>query len=217
MIAKPNQRISNGVAELVRKLREAGVLKTPDIIDGFLKNDRKKFVPPEFLEDAYVDSPLPIGEGQTISQPYTVAFMMELLEPRPGQKVLDIGFGSGWTTAILASIVGRAGKVYALEVIPEVYEFGKANLRKCVYQNIELFNKSGWDGLAELAPFDRIIAGAAAPEIPLALKKQLAVGGRMVIPVGAQFNCAIRLLERVSAENYKERDYPGFAFVPFVE
>lgn len=217
MISKLNQRISNGGEELVRKLREAGVLKTPALIAAFLKNDRQAFVPADLANEAYLDMPLPIGHGQTISQPYTVAFMMELLEPRRGQKVLDIGFGSGWTTAILADVVGTAGRVYALEIMPEVYEYGRANLRKFAYQNIELLNQSGWDGFAELAPFDRIIAGAAAPEIPPALKKQLAVGGRMVIPVGEQFNCAIRLLEKVSAENYKERDYPGFAFVPFVE
>lgn len=202
---------------LVEKLIHQGVLKTQSIIDAFLANDRKEFVPAEFLADAYVDAPLPIGEGQTISQPLTVAFMMELLDPRPGQKILDIGFGSGWTTAILAAILGPEGKVYGMESVSEVYEFGKTNLQKFSYTNIALFNQSGWDGLLELAPFDRIIAGAAAPEIPPALKTQLAVKGRLVIPVGQVFNCAIKLLKKNSAQDFEEEDYPGFAFVPFVK
>ena len=155
--------------ELVESLKQAGVLKTPRIISAFLANDRNKFVPAGFEADAYVDAPLPIGEGQTISQPYTVAFMMELLDPRLGQKILDIGLGSGWTAGILAHIVGEQGKVWGLEIIPELFEFGKSNLKKLGYKNIKLRNQSGWEGLPEAAPFDRIIAGAAARDLGVLL------------------------------------------------
>lgn len=205
--------------ELVEKLKRQGVLKTARIIAAFLANDRKKFVPLEYKPEAYVDAPLPIGRGQTISQPYTVAFMMELLQPEPGQKILDIGFGSGWTTAILAHIVGDKGWVYALEVIPKLYEFGRSNLKKFPYENIKLYNKSGGEGLPEEALFDRILVSAAAHKIPPAFKDQLKVGGRLVIPVGrgVVFGQSIILLKKISQDKFEERSFPGFAFVPFVK
>jgi protein-L-isoaspartate(D-aspartate) O-methyltransferase len=203
--------------ELVKDLIAEGVLKTKRIIEAFLACDRKDFVPEELVADAYVDAPLPIGRGQTISQPYTVAFMIEFLDPKADQKILDIGFGSGWTAAILSQIVGRKGRVYALEIVPEVYEFGKANLQKLVYENVKLYNRSGWDGLPEESPFDRILVSAAAPEIPQELKKQLAVGGKMVIPVGSQFGCAINLLTKEAEDEFQIQEYPGFAFVPLVK
>ena len=128
---------------LVEKLIKEGVLKTSQIIEAFLANDRKYFIPAGLHSEAYVDAPLPIGRGQTISQPYTVAFMMELLDPRPGQKILDVGFGSGWTTAILAKIAGRAGRVYGLEIVHEIFKLGKRNLAQFAYSNIELYNQSG--------------------------------------------------------------------------
>ncbi len=220
--------------DLVEKLIREGVLKTPEIIAAFLQNDRKLFVPEDLAAEAYVDAPLPIGQGQTISQPYTVAFMIELLDPRPGQKILDIGFGSGWTSAILASIVGEEGRVYGFEIVAELYEFGAANLTKrfargqtqtkrrltrtsLEIDNIMLYNRSGWEGLPDEAPFDRILVSAAAPGIPESLKDQLAVGGRMVIPVGSQMYCTVKLLKKNAANDFEEQDYPGFAFVPLVK
>jgi protein-L-isoaspartate(D-aspartate) O-methyltransferase len=135
--------------KLTKSLQGAGVLKTSGIIRAFLENDRKKFVPAELAGEAYLDMPLPTAHAQTISQPYTVALMLELLQPGSGQKILDIGFGSGWTTAILANIVGQRGRVYGIEVVPEVFEFGKNNLSKMGYNNIALYQKSGWEGLPE--------------------------------------------------------------------
>lgn len=203
--------------ELVKKLVDEGVLKTKRIIEAFLANDRVRFVPEQLIGEAYLDVPLPIGEGQTISQPYTVALMMELLDPKVGQKILDIGFGSGWTTAILAHVVGPRGRVYGLEIVPELAAFGKSNLEKTDYQNLELHHQSGWEGWPEAAPFDRILVGACAPEMPKALLEQLRVGGKMVIPVGQSFSCALRVVEKTSEQNFREKDYPGFAFVPFVK
>lgn len=199
--------------KLVQNLVKEGVLKAPAIIQGFLSNDRKKFVPAGLEHDAYLDAPLSIGEGQTISQPYTVAFMMELLRPRAGQKILDIGFGSGWTMGILAAVAGQTGKVYGIEIIPGLFQFGKSNLEKFNYQNIELFNQSGWEGLPDGAPFDRILVSARAPKVPEALKQQLKIGGRMVIPVKS----SIKLLKKITEHKFEQQDYPGFAFVPFVK
>lgn len=209
-----------GMKNLVDKLVKEGVLKTPAIIKSFLGNDRKFFVPLELEAEAYVDAPLPIGEGQTISQPYTVAFMMELLEPRQGQKILDVGFGSGWTTAILADIVGKEGRVFGLEIVPELYEFGKTNLSKFNYRNIELRNQSGWEGLPEAAPFDRILVSAAAAEVPETLKEQLKAGGRLVIPVGGSavdYGQSIILIKKLGPDEFEEKAHPGFAFVPLVK
>jgi protein-L-isoaspartate(D-aspartate) O-methyltransferase len=203
--------------DLIDRLKQLGVLKTPRIEAGFLKNDRRNFVPPELVDDTYEDMPLPIGDGQTISQPYTVAFMLELLEPQSGQRVLDIGSGSGWTTAILASIVGSRGRVTGLEINPAVYKFGLNNLQRTRYKNIELLNQSGWEGYEPAGPYDRILVGAAAPAIPAKLKQQLKIGGVMVIPVGTVFDCSVVRLEKLGGNRFKKETYPGFAFVPFLK
>lgn len=202
---------------LVSALKAGGVLRQPGIIAALLANDRKKFVPEELAGEAYLDMPLPIGFGQTISQPYTVVFMLELLVVRPGQKILDVGTGSGWTAALLAHLVGPKGQVYALEVVPELYQFAKNNLAAFDYPNLEPRQQSGWGGLPDAAPFDRILVSAAAPEVPGALQMQLAIGGRMVIPVGDSFLQSVKLIEKTGQASLREKDYPGFAFVPLVK
>ena len=202
--------------ELVNHLESSGVLKTQKIKEAFLKIDRKNFVPEILRKEAYGDYPLPIGSGQTISQPWTVAFMLELLEPKEGQKVLDIGFGSGWTTALLAEIVGEKGKVYAMEILPDVFKFGEENIKKFNFigsGRVVLFLRDGSKGLQEYAPFDRILVSAAAQKIPQELKDQLKENGILVIP-DADGN--IRKIKRIKNE-WKEEIYPGFAFVPLVE
>src|SRR3972149_2720436 len=113
---------------LIKELMEEGILKTPSIIDAFEKVDRKDFVPEELKDRAYLNTPLPIGYGQTISQPLTVAFMLELLQPEKGNKILEIGSGSGWQTALLAYIVSGERKVFAAELIPELMAFGRQNV-----------------------------------------------------------------------------------------
>ncbi len=154
---------------LIQELIRDGYLKTPRIIEAFKKIDRGRFVPRELARTAYINEPLPIGHGQTISQPLTVAFMMELLRPEPGQKILDVGFGSGWTVALLARIVGENGKVYGLEIVPELFEFGEKNIERFGVKNAELHLSSGWEGLQEKVPFDRILVSAAAPKIRRAM------------------------------------------------
>lgn len=203
------------VKELTDSLIEKGILKTPPIIKAFQTVDRRKFVKSEFGDDALLDEPLPIGFGQTISQPLTVAFMLELLQPEPGNKVLDVGSGSAWSTALLAEIVGKAGKVYAMELIPQLKEFGEDNLRRAGYASVELFIGDGARGLSEFAPYDRIQVAAAAREIPHALIDQLKVGGRLVIPVG-EYAQEMVLVEKLGKGDYREQRYPGFMFVPLV-
>lgn len=197
--------------KLVSQIKEEGYLDNPRIEKAFLEVDRADFVPDEIEED-YANRPLPIGEGQTISQPLTVAFMLELLEPEEGDKVLDIGSGSGWQAALLAELVGREGQVFSVEIIEELKEFAETNASKCGFENLEFIVGDGKDGLEEEAPFDRIIAAASAQEIPKALLEQLKVGGILVMPVG---HSLVRV-KRVSEEEFEETDFPGFSFVPFV-
>ena len=200
--------------ELIAELISQGYLKTPAIIDAFYKIKRTDFLLPEFVAEESTNAPLPIGHGQTNSQPLTVAFMLELLKPELGQKILDIGSGSGWTTALLAEIVGAKGKVYGIERVAELKEFGQKNVSKYFFSNVEFFCRDGTKGLPDKAPFNRIMVGAAAMEVPLALKKQLKIGGRLVIPTSEQ---DIKLIIRVGQTEYQESSYPGFVFVPLIE
>ncbi|MBI4090217.1 MAG: protein-L-isoaspartate(D-aspartate) O-methyltransferase [Candidatus Kerfeldbacteria bacterium] len=200
---------------LIEQLKEQGLLKTPAIIRAFEVVDRVGFVKPEFVTDAGLNEPLPIGFGQTISQPLTVAFMLELLQPQPGQRVLDVGSGSAWTTALLAELVGPSGKVYAIERIPQLKTFGQENLKRAGYQNVEFFSGDGARGLSEFAPFDRIQVAAAAREVPPALLAQLAVDGRLVIPLG-EYVQDVTVIEKRARGQYREQRFPGFQFVPLI-
>lgn len=201
---------------MIDSLIKDGWLKTPRIIEAFRKINRADFVSEETKDLAELNEALPISCGQTISQPLTVAFMMEQLQPEPGQKILDIGSGSGWTTALLAEIVGETGKVIAIEIIPELVEFGKKNVAKYNFidKGIAKFICSdGSKGYEKEAPFDRILASAAVQgEIPEVWKSQLKVGGRIVAPV----RNSIWLLIKKSEDEFEKIEYPGFAFVPLI-
>lgn len=198
--------------EMVEDLKKQGVLKTSEIIDAFLKIDRKKFLKPEQYGHAYDDSPLPTLSGQTISQPYTVAFMLELLKPKKGQNVLDVGSGSGWTTALLSELVGNKGEVTGTEIVPSLVELGRENIGKFKHLNAKIEqavrNELGKKG----EMFDRILVSASALEMPDELVNQLKPGGVMVIPVGEN----IVMLEKTSDEKINTKEYPGFVFVPLI-
>lgn len=194
---------------LVKELIERGRLKTPEIISAFEKIDRADFMNYE-TDLAYVDNAFPIGHGQTISQPTTVAIMFELLQPKKGDKVLDIGSGSGWTTALLAEIVGKNGKVYAIEIIKKLFEFGKKNVDKYKFKNVEFFCQDGSKGLSREAPFDKILASASVPEVPPPLKEQLKLNGRMVLPV----RDSIFEVIKKTPHKFETEEHPFFAFVP---
>ncbi|MFQ5661907.1 MAG: protein-L-isoaspartate(D-aspartate) O-methyltransferase [Candidatus Paceibacteria bacterium] len=159
------------------------VLERDSLKKAFTKVDRKDFVPEDYAEEAYEDYPLPIGHEQTISQPTTVAFMLELLDVQKGEKILDVGAGSGWTTALLANLVGERGEVHGVEIIPELVEFGNNNLKKYNFKNAEIRKAEKDVGLPREEAFDKILVSAAAEDLPKKLMKQLKEGGTMVIPI----------------------------------
>ena len=203
---------------LIDQLIKEGYLKTPEIIEAFKKIKREDFVLPSKKEEAEANYPLEIGFGQTISQPLTVAFMIELSQPKKGDRVLDIGSGSGWTTALFAEIVGPEGKVYGIERIAELKEFGENNVKKYdfVSSGRAIFVcGDGSKGLPEYAPYDIIHVGAAAAKIPKILLEQLVVGGRLVIPEGTESQ-EIVLIKKISPNQYEEQRFPGFVFVPLI-
>jgi len=202
--------------KLIEDLVKDGFLHSPRVIEAFKKIDRSNFVIEPVKNNAYVNAPLAIGFGQTISQPLTVAFVLEKLDVQPGHKVLDVGSGSGWTTALLAAIVGEKGKVYGIEIIPEIYEFGKANVMRYSFLNkgiVEMYCGNGLEGLKEAAPFDRIMFSAAVKEIPPAFKDQLKIGGKMIFPM----NNSLWLMSKKNETDFDTEEYPGFIFVPAIE
>lgn len=201
--------------DLISRFEKQGILKTPQIIEALRTVDRYKFVAPDYEPDASLNEPLPIGYGQTISQPMTVGFMLELLQAGDSDKVLDVGAGSGWTAALLARLVGPNGKVYAMERIPQLKHFCESNLRAAGIEGVEVVLGDGSRGLPSAAPFDRIHVAAAAAEVPAALIKQLAIGGRLVVPVG-QYVQEVILIEKVGQHDIREQRYPGFQFVPLI-
>lgn len=202
--------------ELVEDLIRGKYLKTPRIIKAFKSIDRKDFIPQDLSNEAYVNEPLQIGFGQTISQPLTVAFMLEHLSPEPSDKILDVGAGSGWQSALLAAIVGGKGKVIAVERIPELARMAKENIAKYNFINkkvVEVIEGDGSQGYEKSAPYDKIIAAAAAYELPLAWKEQLKVGGRIVAPV----EHSVIVVDKVGDNEFDVKEYFGFSFVPLIK
>jgi len=223
---------------LIDSLIKEGWLKTPRIIDAFRKIKRIDFLLKDQKNLAELNTALLIGYGQTISQPLVVAFMLEQLEPHPGEKILDIGSGSGWTSALLAEIVGPKGKVIAIEIIPELMEFGKQNVSKYNFVEKEIVESICADGSKgypnitsrpELAEgFDKILASATARRIPLAWKEQLKIGGRIVTPMGTSIwvitkkkkegdEPSAHLHSAINGFVFEEIEHPGFIFVPLIE
>lgn len=201
--------------QLIDELITDGVLRTPSLIEAFRVIDRRDFVPDTLAESAYHNSPLPIGMGQTISQPWTVAFMLELLQPYEGENILDIGAGSGWQTCLLAQVVGGRGHITALEIIPELFAWGKENINHYSFIDtgiVEVHCMSGFGGYPERASFDKIIAAAAGESVPEAWLAQTKVGGCIVAPIGS----SVWRLTRISDQNWTKEMYSGFTFVPLI-
>jgi len=219
---------------LTNRLMQSGVLETPAIINAFNKIDRADFVRADLMSEAYADYPLPIGSGQTISQPTTVAFMLELLGPKQGDKILDVGSGSGWTTSLLGYIVAQkkirnskheirnelktqnskleTGYVYGVEKIPALVEFGQENLYK--YPDLPATIKPAGKtyGLPAQAPFAKILVSASATKLPRELIDQLQVGGTLVIPI----ENSIYKITKTAPDDFGSEEFPGFVFVPLV-
>lgn len=188
---------------------EARGVKDPLVLKAMEKVPRHIFVPENMKEFAYEDGPLPIGYGQTISQPYIVAFMTEALEPKSTDKVLEVGTGSGYQAAVLAEIVKE---VFTLEIVKPLYEKADVVLRELGYKNIHCRLSDGYSGWAEEAPFDKIIVTASADEVPQDLIDQLKDPGRMILPVGDFFQELV-LVTKESGEVSRESVLP-VRFVP---
>jgi protein-L-isoaspartate(D-aspartate) O-methyltransferase len=176
---------------------------------------REWFLPPQLAGDAYSDGPLPIGNGQTISQPYVVALMTERLEPRRTHNILEIGTGSGYQTAILAHLAS-SGRIFTIERLPDLLVEAEERFRRLGLTNIETRLGDGAAGWPEAAPFDRIIVGAAAPRIPEPLAAQLAPGGLLVIPVGDLASQDLVILEREPSGALRQGNAGGVRFVPLI-
>ncbi|MGH7004149.1 MAG: protein-L-isoaspartate(D-aspartate) O-methyltransferase, partial [Alphaproteobacteria bacterium] len=184
------------------------------VADAMRTVPREAFVDPGYEAFAYDDRPLPIGEGQTISQPYTVARMIEAAALRGGEKVLDIGAGSGYAAAIAGRI---ADHVYAIERHASLAQAARLRLSALGYDNIDIRIGDGTKGWAEHAPFDVILVAASAPEIPTALKQQLAIGARLVIPTGLdERSQVLRKVTRLTETEYDTEDIGAVVFVPLI-
>jgi protein-L-isoaspartate(D-aspartate) O-methyltransferase len=193
------------------QLRARGITHAATL-EAMARVPRHRFVPANLQASAYDDTPLPIGEGQTISQPYVVAYMTEALQPAATDRVLEIGTGSGYQAAVLADLVAE---VYTIEVVPALAANAKTVLDDLGYTNIHARLGDGYQGWPEAAPFDKIIVTAAPPAIPPALVDQLAVGGVMVVPVG-QFVQTMTIL-RKTADGVVSRETIPVRFVPMVK
>ncbi len=205
--------------QLIAELKAKNVLRQPAIEGALRAVDRADFVPVELRASAYLDEALPTAFGQTISQPYTVVFMLAQLGVKPGDHVVDIGSGSGWLSALLAELVGETGRVYAIELRPELCRFGELNVAKypALAKRTQFFCQNASSGLPAIAKkiggFDRIVAAAAVNQVPIAWREQLKVGGRLLYPHGY----ALVVEDKISPTDWRKTAYAGFIFVPFVE
>ncbi|MCL4405272.1 MAG: protein-L-isoaspartate(D-aspartate) O-methyltransferase [Patescibacteria group bacterium] len=200
--------------ELINELIGGGYLKTPALVDAFRSVDRRQFVAEGHKSEAYENSPLPIGFDQTISQPLTVAFMLEAIQVQPGDKVLDIGAGSGWQSTLLAYLVGETGKVIGVERIPELCKFAENNIANYpdLAKRVAIITGDAGLGYPAEAPYDRIIAAAAAEAVPVDWQNQLKIGGTLVAPIGQ----SIVVMHKVTQDKFETSTFMGFSFVPLI-
>ncbi len=201
----------NSYTHLIDELILKGALRSSEIIEAFRHVDRADFVSNPWFGDVYGDYPLEIGDGQTISQPSTVAMMLEMLEPKEGAYVLDIGSGSGWTTALLAFIVKQNGFVTGVERVETLVHTGQKNLAKYNFSNAKIIQANKILGIPG-EKFDKILVSAAAEQLPYELLQQLKVHGKMVIPI-QDYVCEITKLNDEQIETIR---HYGFAFVPLI-
>ncbi len=195
-----------------RQIVERGI-SDPKVINAMRDVERHHYVPKNYRNMAYDDRPLPIGHGQTISQPYIVALMTELLEVEEGKKVLEIGTGSGYQAAILSHITSE---VYTIEIVEELAREAKRTLKRQGYNNIKVKIGDGYKGWKEYAPFDAIIVTCSPSDVPEPLKNQLAEGGRMIIPVGGKFVQELVLFQKKD-NKLIEQEISSVRFVPMVD
>ena len=200
--------------QLVELLKREGRIKSKSVEKAFLKIPRENFVTERAKHLAYLDTPLEIGNGQTISAPHMVAIMCEELDIKKDQKILEIGAGSGYHSAIVSELVGKNGRVYTIEKYSNLAEFAKDNIKKTKIENVIVKVGDGSLGLEEYSPYDRIYVTCAAPDVPQPLIDQLVDGGKMLIPVGRMFSNLV-FIEKEKG-NIKKKDLGGCSFVPLV-
>jgi protein-L-isoaspartate(D-aspartate) O-methyltransferase len=196
---------------MVELLRRQGVSEV--VLGAMMHVKRHLFVPPNLSDQAYNDYPLPIGEGQTISAPHMVAMMCDYLDLRKGDKVLEVGAGSGYHAAVIAEIIGEAGHVYTIERIEWLVDFSVSNLKRAGYKNVTVSLGDGTLGLPEHAPYDKIDVTCAAPDVPPPLLEQLKTNGEMVIPIGRYLQELYLVRKRNGIEKEKKCDV---TFVPLI-
>jgi protein-L-isoaspartate(D-aspartate) O-methyltransferase len=201
--------------KLIQGIRCLEYLKSKNIEEALRKYRREFFVPEECKHLAYRDFPISIGFNQTISQPSTVVAMTEALEVKSGERVLEIGTGSGWQSAILSYLVGEKGHVYTIEILEDLAEFARSNLNNVGIKNVEVFVGDGSLGMKEKAPFDKIIVTAACPDIPKPLLDQLKVGGIMVLPIGNLYLQDMFVIKKLK-DKVEKKSIGSFMFVPLV-
>lgn len=207
---------------LVERLVAGGVVKDKKVIDALMRVPREIFLPKELRDQAYDDTPLPIGYGKTISAPHMVAIMDEALELEEDQKILEIGAGSGYHAATIAEIIVKqqktSGHVYTVEIVPELVGQARKNLKKASYASaVTVVLGDGSLGYMEKAPYDRILVTAAAPQVPPTLLEQLKPKGLLVIPVGGQYSFQKLVVARKDVKNkVRFEDRGGVAFVPLL-
>jgi protein-L-isoaspartate(D-aspartate) O-methyltransferase len=197
---------------MVERQLVARGIKSERVLAAMGKVPRHEFVPEGRRGEAYDDGPLPVGQGQTISQPYIVAYMTEVIDPRPGQKVLEVGTGSGYQAAVLAELVGE---VYTIELLPELAKAAEKRLQRLGFRNVHVKAGDGYLGWPEKGPFDAVVVTCGAKEVPEPLFKQLKPGGKMVIPVGAAWaEQTLRVITRGPGGTREVRDLLPVRFVP---
>jgi len=207
----PYQRLDERRRMVDLQIAARGI-REPRVLDAMREIPRHLFIPPPYDRDAYADTPLPIGSGQTISQPYIVALMTELLHPKPEDRVLEIGAGSGYQAAILSRLVRS---VVTVERLKTVAEQARSNLAAVHAENVEIVEGDGTLGYPPLAPYNGVMVTAATPEIPRPLKEQLAERGRLVAPVGGTSVQELVTIERHGG-HYHEESHGGVRFVPLI-
>jgi protein-L-isoaspartate(D-aspartate) O-methyltransferase len=200
--------------KLVSHLKKHGYIKTALVEQAFLKVPREKFVSKSQIYHAYDDTPLQIGKGQTISAPHMVAIMCEALDVHPGQRILEVGAGSGYHAAIIAQIVGSTGQIYSIERIESLADKARSNLKTAEIENVMVAVGDGSKGLSEFAPYDRIYITCAAPSLPTPLVGQIVSGGKILVPEGDMM-CTLRLYEERDAELIS-KNLGGCVFVPLI-
>ena len=197
--------------QLVDVLKKKGI-NNSKILEGINSIPRHLFIDNAFVNFAYRDQAFPIGSGQTISQPYTVAFQTQLLDPQPYEKILEIGTGSGYQTSLLLFL---ESDVYSIERQRELYLKTKSFLPKLGYK-CQLIYGDGYKGLPKFAPFDKILVTCGAPSIPFNLINQIKIGGKIVVPIGDSSNQVMHLIERISEKEIKTTKHGDFLFVPML-